>query len=179
VGLTILKTFIMTTLDSATRISRYIGEELFGESMGVRILHNRFVATAIIIGLAFILATGSWQTVWPVFGSANQLIAALALLVLTVVLWRRGKQTAHTLIPLAFMLATALGALGYQGWSFFAGGKFLLGGISIALVALAVVMVVDSLQAVRRGRRAVPSYAEPRYQATASRSPSSTDTSGS
>ncbi len=180
VGLTVLKTFVMTTLDSATRISRYVGEELFGESMGIGILHNRFAATGVIIGLAFLLATGSWQTVWPVFGSANQLIAALALLVLTVVLWRRGKQTAYTLVPLVFMFATALGALVYQGWGFFDNRQFLLAFISVALIALALVMVVDSLRVIVGGRRSTePAYAADRYQATVSRSPSSTDISGS
>jgi carbon starvation protein len=179
VGLTVLKTFVMTTLDSATRISRYVGEELFGESLGIGILHNRFVATGIIIGLAFFLATGSWQTVWPVFGSANQLIAALALLVLTVVLWRRGKPTIYTLVPLVFMFATALGALVYQGRDFWAEQKFLLCGISVALVALALVMLVDSLRVVLHERRAAPTYAEARCQATVSRNPSGTDTSGS
>jgi carbon starvation protein len=152
VGLTVLKTFVMTTLDSATRISRYVGEELFGENLRIGLLRNRFVATGIIIGAAFLLATGSWQTVWPVFGSANQLIAALALLVLTVVLWRKGKPIAYTLVPLVLMFATALGALAYQGYGFVEQDRFLLAAITIALIALALVMLADSLRVVLRGR---------------------------
>lgn len=152
VAITILKTFVMTTLDSATRIARYIGEELLGEGLQIKVLHNRFLLTAIIVGLAFYLAIGSWETVWPVFGSANQLIAALALLVLTVVLWRRGKPVAYTLIPFLFMLATTVGALVYQGKGFVAEGKVMLAIITVVLLILALVMVVDSIAVVARGR---------------------------
>jgi carbon starvation protein len=152
VAITVLKTFIMTTLDSATRITRYIGEELFGEGLGIKPLGNRFLATLVIVALAFWLARGPWQTVWPVFGSANQLIAALALLVLTVVLWRRGKPVAYTLLPFLFMLATTLGALIYEGTGFLAEGNIFLTIITAALTALAAVMVVDSAAAVLRGR---------------------------
>jgi len=154
VAITILKTFIMTTLDSATRITRYIGEELFGDGLGIAFLRNRFIATAIIITFAFYLALGSWQAVWPVFGSANQLIAALALLVLTVVLWRMGKPTVYTLIPFLFMLATTLGALVYQGRSFIVDRKIALALLSAALIVLALMMTVDSLRAVIRHGRA-------------------------
>lgn len=157
VAITILKTFIMTTLDSATRITRYIGEELFGEGLGIAFLRNRFAATLIIVALAFYLALGPWQTIWPVFGSANQLIAALALLVLSVVLWRRRKPVVYTLIPFVFMLATTLGALVINGWSFIAARKIALAAISAALLLLALVMVVDSLLAVLRQRRGSPS----------------------
>jgi carbon starvation protein len=156
VAITVLKTFIMTTLDSATRITRYIGEELFGEGLGISFLRNRFAATVIIVALAFYLALGPWQTVWPVFGSANQLIAALALLVLTVILWRRRKPVIYTLIPFVFMLATTLGALVINGWSFIAARKIALAAISAALFLLAVLMVVDSLLAVLRQRRESP-----------------------
>ncbi|MCJ7822825.1 MAG: hypothetical protein MUQ26_07110 [Armatimonadetes bacterium] len=147
----------MTTLDSATRITRYIGEELFGEGLGIADLRNRFVATLIIVALAFYLTLGPWQTVWPVFGSANQLIAALALLVLSVVLWRRRKPVIYTLIPFVFMLVTTLGALVINGWNFIAARKIALAAISAALLLLALVMVVDSLLAVLRQRRESPS----------------------
>ena len=153
VAITALKTFVMTTLDSATRITRYIGEELFGEGLGIKFLKNRFAATFIIVGLALYLTWGSWETVWPVFGSANQLIAALALLVLTVVLSRRGKPVIYTLVPFIFMLVTALAALAYQGREFLRGGKLMLAAISGALIALAALMVLDSLRVLVRGRR--------------------------
>jgi carbon starvation protein len=152
VALTVLKTFVMTTLDSATRITRYIGEELFAEGLGIRFLRNRFLSTALIVGAALYLALGSWQTVWPVFGSANQLIAALALLVLTVVLWRRGKSIVYTLLPFLFMMVTTVGALVYQGRGFLNDGKPALAAVSVALIVLAVMMLGDSVRVILRER---------------------------
>ncbi len=160
VALTILKTFVMTTLDSATRITRYIGEELFAEGLGIRFLRNRFLSTALIVGGALYLALGSWQRVWPVFGSANQLIAALALLVLSVVLWRRRSPVSYTLLPFFFMITTTLGALFYQGHGFLASRQIGLATISLALIVLAVLMLVDSIRVVVRGRSARPERPE-------------------
>ena len=154
VALTMLKTFVMTTLDSATRITRYIGDELFADGLGLEFLRNRFLSTALIIAGALYLSLGSWQTIWPVFGSANQLIAALALLVLTVVLWRRGKAVIYTLLPFAFMMATTVGALIYQGWSFLGHRKIGLATISVALIVLSLMMLVDSVRVVVRERGA-------------------------
>jgi len=161
VALTILKTFVMTTLDSATRITRYIGEELFADGLGLGFLRNRFLSTALIVGAALYLALGSWQNIWPVFGSANQLIAALALLVLTVVLWRRGKAIIYTLLPFLFMMVTTIGALIYQGKEFLTGEKPALVAISGALILLALMMLSDSLRVVVRARRAAGQAVRP------------------
>jgi carbon starvation protein len=161
VAMTVLKTFVMTTLDSATRITRYIGEELFAEGLGIRLFKNRFLSTALIVGAAFYLSIGSWQSVWPVFGSANQLIAALALLVLTVVLWRRGSPVSYTLLPFLFMMATTVGALLYQGRGFLANRQVGLAAISLALIVLALLMLVDSVRVVLRGRASSPGSGEP------------------
>ncbi len=161
VAITVLKTFVLTTLDSATRITRYIGEELFGEGLGIGPLRNRFLSTALIIALAFYLALGPWQTVWPVFGSANQLIAGLALVVVTVVLWRRRRPTFYTLAPAVFMLVTTMGALVYQGQRFLKEGKPVLCAISIVLLVLALLMVADSLYRVLRQRAARSRPVEP------------------
>jgi len=152
VGITLLKTFVMTTLDSATRITRYIGEELFGDGLGIAVLKNRFAATALIVALALYLGAGPWQTVWPVFGSANQLIAALALLVLTVILWRQKRPTVYTFAPFLFMLVTTVGALVYQGRQFATGRQPVLLAITAALLVLALVMVMESIRVVARER---------------------------
>ena len=73
IALTILNAFILTTLDTATRISRYLTEELLG-------IKNRYLAAIIVVVLSGLLAiSGAWQKIWPVFGASNQLVAALAL----------------------------------------------------------------------------------------------------
>ncbi len=156
VALTMLNAFVLTTLDTATRITRYIGEELFGEGLGIKVLRNRFLSTLVVVGCAFYLALGPFQTVWPVFGSANQLIGALALLVVSVVLKRLGRPAIYTLAPAIFMLVTTMAALVYQGYAFLTGGKTLLAGISLALLVLAVMMVLDSIRAVRQRQAEAP-----------------------
>jgi len=103
-----LNTFILTTLDTATRITRYITSELFG-------IQNIFLSTLIVVVAAGVLAiTGQWQLLWPAFGATNQLIAGIALLVATCWLLNRGKSFYMTLVPAVFMLVTTVGALAYQ-----------------------------------------------------------------
>jgi len=81
-----LNTFILTTLDTATRITRYITSELFG-------IQNMFLSTLIVVVAAGVLAiTGQWHLLWPAFGATNQLIAGIALLVATCWLLNRGKS---------------------------------------------------------------------------------------
>ncbi len=109
-GVIILNAFILTTLDTATRIARYIFSELTG-------LKNRWLATAILVLPAALLAlTGSWKAIWPLFGSANQLTAALALLVITSWLLATRKPHWLTLAPAVFMLLTTIAALVWQAW---------------------------------------------------------------
>ena len=119
IGIITIKTFIMTTLDSATRIGRYVGEELFTEIIPGKFFRSRFVSTTVIIIFAALLALGPWGKIWPVFGAANQLVAALALIVVTVLLVKLGKPCRYTLYPAIFMLVTTIGALLYLvGWNF-------------------------------------------------------------
>jgi carbon starvation protein len=150
IALTVLNAFVLTTLDTATRITRYVSEELFGEGLRVGFLRNRFFSTLVVVACAFWLALGPFQRVWPVFGSANQLIGALALLVVTVVLKRMGRPVAYTLIPAVFMLLTTIGALIYTGRGFLQKSDYTLAAITAGLLILSVMMVVDSVRAVRR-----------------------------
>lgn len=103
-----LNAFILTTLDTATRIGRYLTQELFG-------IKNRHVATLAVVVVAGILAlTGHWQKIWPVFGASNQLVAALALLVASCWLLAARRPTWPTLVPAILMLATTIGAFVLQ-----------------------------------------------------------------
>jgi carbon starvation protein len=153
IGITMLKTFIMTTLDSATRITRYISEELFGETFGIRIFRNCYFNTVIIIAFALWLALGSWQSIWPVFGAANQLVAALALFVVTAWLLSRSKPIGYAVYPALFMLITTVGALLYELFQFLGQGKFGLATVALVLLLLAAFMLVEVIQVVRHQRR--------------------------
>ena len=146
IGITMLKTFILTTLDSATRITRYIGNELFAERLRIRAMHNPYFNTAVVVAVALYFALGSWQTIWPVFGAANQLIAALVLLVVSTYLVTTRKNVWYCLIPGIFMLLTTTAALIWEVSRFFPQGKILLGTVGSVLLLLAGIVVSNALK---------------------------------
>jgi carbon starvation protein len=154
VAITTLNAFVMTTLDTATRIARYITEELFGEAWGLRIFRNHLVSTSAVIALAAYLALGNWAAIWPIFGASNQLVGALALMVISTYLLARRKPTGYTLYPALFMLVTTLGALIWQIGVFLAKGNHLLSAIGIILVVLALFLVAENVRMLSGRRRA-------------------------
>jgi carbon starvation protein len=103
-----LNFFILTTLDTATRLGRYLLQEMTGWS-------NRYVPTLLVVVAAGALAlSGQWRALWPAFGASNQLVAALALLVTSCWLLQRGGRVAPILVPAVLMMVTTLGALVWQ-----------------------------------------------------------------
>ncbi|MCD6351647.1 MAG: carbon starvation protein A [Armatimonadetes bacterium] len=151
VGLTMLKTFVLTTLDSSTRLARFIVSETIGQSWPI--LSNRAVATVVTIVPAFALGwSGAWQKIWPVFGAANQLVAALALLTVTCWLLGTRKPSWVSLGPGIFMLVTTIAALGWQAYGFLthhneAGAwapNWVLGGAAAVLVVVALEVAVEA-----------------------------------
>jgi carbon starvation protein len=155
IGITMLKTFIMTTLDSATRITRYIGEELFAETLGVRVFKNPYFNTSIVIAFALWLSLGSWQAIWPVFGAANQLVAALALFVVTAWLLSRSKPIRYAIYPAIFMLVTTVAALVYQFFGFVSEGKIGLCLIAAVLLVLTFFMLFEVVKVMRKRNKDV------------------------
>ncbi len=153
IGITMLKTFIMTTLDSATRIARYIGEELFGEALKIKFLGNKYVSTAIIVGFALYLSLGAWQSIWPIFGASNQLVAALALFVATTFLISKGKNSLYTLIPAIFMLLTTVTAIVLEIKMFLPQGKILLSTIGFVLLILTLILLFDVVKVIFKRRK--------------------------
>lgn len=149
IGITMLNTFVITTLDTATRITRYLGEELFAEGLKLNFMRNRYINTVIIIGFVIYLSLGAWQVIWPVFGAANQLVAALVLFVVSAWLFTKGKPKKYTLWPAVFMLLTTIGALIWQVIHFYPQGKILLGTVGCILIILAGFMVFEVLKAMK------------------------------
>jgi carbon starvation protein len=114
----VLVSFLLTSTDTAVRLGRYMLEEIVGtpESSVQSTVTNRYVNAAIQCIPAYALvASGRWADLWPLFGGANQTLAALALLVATVWLanWSDDKQLLSTGAPMAFMLAITTTALLY------------------------------------------------------------------
>jgi carbon starvation protein len=85
-----------------------------------------------------------WQKLWPAFGASNQLVAALALFVISCwLLSRKSKSVKFTLYPAIFMLVTTVAALIYQAVVNFKNGQYLLFAISSILIILAFIMTID------------------------------------
>ncbi|NLL22614.1 MAG: carbon starvation protein A [Tissierellia bacterium] len=109
--------FALTSLDTATRIGRFVFQEFFqtvdektGEVKG-SIISNMYVATAITVALGGALGLTGYAKVWPIFGSANQLLAALALLAVAVWLKKQGRNFKMIVIPMIFMFTVTILAL--------------------------------------------------------------------
>ena len=112
-GVVMINAFVLTTLDTSVRLSRFISTELVGSAIPA--FKNRFVATLVVCAAALALAlTGNVTTLWKMFGASNQLVASLAMIVVSVYLLKQKKPVLYTLIPALFMLATTCGALIWQ-----------------------------------------------------------------
>jgi carbon starvation protein len=151
-GLLALSTFLLTTLDTGTRLGRYVLEELLELKGKLAIL----LSTAATLGLPLLFslmtfrdASGEaipiWKVIWPVFGSTNQLLGGLALMVITVWLRRNSRPYWITLAPMIFMVAATTVSLGQLAWRH---GLSLIGGISTTLLALALVLLVEAARAI-------------------------------
>ena len=144
IAILILNSFILTTLDTATRIGRYISQELFK-------INNRFFATFVVVFISgFLAVTGSWNKIWLVFGASNQLVAALTFIVIASWLLCRGKSLKFVFLPAAFMLITALAALLLQVLDGIRSKNYLIVFITMALIVLAILMVFDAIGVIRK-----------------------------
>ena len=142
--------FAATTLDSATRIQRYIVAEMAG-SCKVPVLGKKHPATLIAVVTALLLAFSGGGggngalALWPLFGALNQLLAGLALLVITVWLARKKLPILYTAIPMVFMVAMTSWAMKINLVRFFEGGQWLLLAIGAIIAVLQVWMVVEGV----------------------------------
>ena len=150
-----LNTFVLTTLDTAVRITRFLIQESLGKKMPV--FTNKYVVTVTVIIAAYLIgATDGWQKIWPIFGATNQLIAAVALFVVATWLMAVKKPTHYVLYPAIFMVITAIGALAWQDYNFLTAPELnsFLGITALVLIGLAVFVGNEGMQALK-GRRVV------------------------
>ncbi|MFQ5672570.1 MAG: carbon starvation protein A [Nitrospinales bacterium] len=159
-----LNTFVLTTLDTCVRITRFIVQEAAGDRFPV--FYNKYFATAAIIVCAYLIgATEGWEKIWPIFGATNQLIASVALFVVSTYLIGVKKPTAYTLYPAVFMLVTTIGALAWQSYTFFVSPvpNLILGSLGILLIGLALFVGSEAWQVLKGHRgeqlKTVPSKA--------------------
>ena len=149
--------FAATTLDSATRLQRYVIQEL-GGTLKIPPLKNIYVATLVAITLGGFIAMlkgpagigSGGLLLWPLFGATNQLLAGLAFMVTTFYLWRRNKPIGFVLIPMIFMIILPAWALIWQlfntqsGW-WWSNDKYLVATIGTITLGLQLWMVVEAM----------------------------------
>lgn len=140
--------FVLTTLDTAARLARFAFQEFFAPEDGGKphpILCNRYAATAVTVGAAAAMAfTDSWQAIWPIFGAANQLLAAFALLAVTLWLKSRAVRSRAFVLPMYFMFAVTLSALVVLIWTRLAAGNYPLAAAGAALLATAFLLLREA-----------------------------------
>ena len=154
-GLLALNSFLLTSLDTATRLGRYLIQELFNMKV------DRYSATGVVVagamGMLLVKTHNTvgaeipvWSALWPMFGSANQLVGALVLLGVAVWVKRALKKRNDWLMyPMWFMLITTLAALVFMINNNLSAKvpNYLLGGLSIVLFALAIAVVQQAFSA--------------------------------
>ena len=159
-------TFCLTSLDTATRLGRFMFQEFWVDSTKgetpenvtgyKKVLSNPYVATVITVVLGILLGMNGYAKIWALFGSANQLLAALALLAIAAWLGNVGKKNAMCWIPMFFMLAVTIASLcintknqiaaisaGGADW-----GPYVQAIVGALLVVLAIVLAVEGVQTI-------------------------------
>ncbi|WP_366923623.1 carbon starvation protein A [Metallumcola ferriviriculae] len=140
--------FASTTLDSATRIQRYIIAEL-AEDLNIKVFTKRHPATLLAVVSAFILASinggKGGLILWPLFGATNQLMAGLALLVVTVWLLKLKKPTAIAMVPMIFIIFMTSWAMLINVRNFIASGNTLLLVLSVLMIALEIWVIIEAI----------------------------------
>lgn len=148
--------FAGTTMDTGVRLQRYIFQE-FGEVYNLPALKKGVVATLLAVGTCLLIAFGAGgidgsggMIIWPLFGTTNQLMAALTLMIVTVILLRKGKTVWYTLAPLTFLLLMAVFALILQLKSFYLEGNWLLIVMDIIILIATIMVTFESFSVLRR-----------------------------
>lgn len=147
--------FAATTMDTGVRLQRFVVQEI-GEIVGVKL--NALVATAIVIVVALGLTFSAGgdgsggMLIWPLFGTTNQLMAALTLSIIAVILTRLRRPTWPVLIPLVFVLVMSLWAAVVQLQSFWDAQNWLLLAIDVVILISAIWVTVEAFAAMRRAR---------------------------
>lgn len=161
-GMLAVSTFLLTTLDTCTRLARFVVQEFFGLQGNLR---NRILITLGVLAIPAIVTfqnipgpdgrlMPAWQAVWPAFGASNQLLAALALLCVFMWLRRSRLPTWFAGVPLVFMTVTTMVALRQLSWANLCGGSRFIGIFSLILLLLAVAILAGACLMLWRTRSA-------------------------
>ena len=155
--------FAATTLDTATRIQRFIITEL-GIVLRFKLLTNRYVATIAAILPAILLvfvnvslpsSTEAKQVawvLWPIFGASNQMLAALTLMVLTLYFWQKNKPVLALFIPMILVMLVTIVTLCLKAMEFYSQNTILF-VIDLFLIGLVMWMIVEGIIVFQKKRK--------------------------
>ncbi len=139
-GILLVEGFVITTLDAAVRLNRYLFEELWSIVLKrvPRLLKHYWFNSGLSVVLMVVLAyTNAFNALWPIFGTANQLLAAMALLTVSAWLMLRRRRNWFTLVPAVFMVVTTLVSLGILLAGYIRKGNYILIAADLILFGLA------------------------------------------
>jgi carbon starvation protein len=163
VAQTVLATMVVlfagTTMDSGVRLQRYIIQE-WSVIYRLPAIGNSIVATLIAVGTCLLLAFGAGGSsgagglvIWPLFGSTNQILAALTLLIISVLLLKLGRPVRYTFIPMIFVLFMAFWAGVVKLVDFYRDGNILLVVIDFIVLVTSVLVMLEAASAMRNYRQ--------------------------
>lgn len=142
--------FAGTTMDTGLRLQRYIFQE-WGSLYNIGWMKKAFPATALAVASCLLLAFGAGGAdgsggliIWPLFGTTNQLLAGLTLLVITVMLVRLGRPMYYTLLPLIFLLIMTVFALIVQLKDFYYSSNWFLLGLDLVVLVAAIWIALEA-----------------------------------
>ena len=156
---TMVVLFAATTMDTGVRLQRYIIQE-WGSIYDLPVLNNNILATVIAVGSCLLLAFGAGGasgsgglTIWPLFGSTNQILAGLTLLVISVMLIKLGRPARYTLIPMIFVLITSAWAAVIKLIEWYQDGNWLLVTIDVIVIVTSFLVILEAASVIARYRR--------------------------
>lgn len=151
--------FAGTTMDAGVRLQRYIVQE-WGAIYRIPLLQNAYFATILAVGACLTLAFGAGgaqgtggMVIWPLFGTTNQLLAGMTLLVISVILVKLGRPSRYTMIPMVFVTLMAFLSAVYQLWALYAEGNYLLVFLDGLIIIGAVWVMLEAAAALLNARR--------------------------
>lgn len=153
--------FAGTTMDTGLRLQRYIFQE-WGEIYNIKWMGKPLIATVLAVASCLLLAFGAGGAdgsggliIWPLFGTTNQLLAGLTLLVIAVMLVRKRVTAVYVIWPLVFLLVMTLAALLIQLRSFYLKQDWFLFGLDLVVLVAAILVTLECVSVLRTEKRKV------------------------
>lgn len=164
---TMVVLFAGTTMDSGVRLQRYIIQE-WGQIYRVPALNNGVTATLIAVAACLLLAFGAGgaggtggMVLWPLFGSTNQILAGMTLLVISVMLIKLGRPSIYTMLPMLFVLTMSFAAACVTLLQFFRDGNWLLVALDLVVLGTSLLVMLEAASVIVAFRRGNGVAAEP------------------